>query len=95
MNFIKKLFFNEKKYQEYLEIVKIDGLELRHVPRKYMTEELVKIAVIQNVFALAYVPSEYRTEELIFMAQQIDLYTGDIPTELTTQIFRIYRTMGE
>jgi len=29
------------------------------------------------------------------MAQQTRLYNGDIPTELTTVIFDIYKTMGE
>ena len=95
MNFIKKLFFNEKKYQEYLDIVKKDGYFLYYVPEKYITEELCKIAVHENGFTLTFVPEKYKTEEILFMAQQTKLWYDDTPTVLTECIFRIYRTMGK
>ena len=83
------------KYNEYLERVKQNGWVLGHVPKKYKTEELCKLAIQQTGWLLEYVPYEYITEELLFMAQQTRLYSYDIPTVLTTQIFDIYETMGE
>jgi len=50
--------------------------------------------VQQNGFTLEYIPDEYQTEEFIFMAQQTRLWDDDIPTVLTTRIFKIYKTMG-
>jgi len=83
------------KYNKCLERVKQNGWVLGHVPKKYITEELVKIAIQQYGLTLPYVPKKYISEELLFMAQQTNLYTGVIPTELATRIFEIYETMGE
>jgi len=86
MNFFKKLFFNEKKYQEYLEIVKKDGYALKYVPKKYRTEELCKIAVNQNGWVLYYVPEKYKTEEICKIAVQQDGYALEsVPDEYITE----------
>jgi len=83
------------KYNKYLERLKQDGYAFEYVPKKYITEELVKIAVNQDGDVLEYVTDEYKTEEIIFMAQQTILHYSDIPTELATRIVEIYETMGE
>lgn len=45
-------------------LVKEDGRFLKYTPKKYITYDLCKSAVIQNGKALEYVPKEYKNKEM-------------------------------
>jgi hypothetical protein len=50
--------------EEWMKIVKADGLMLKFAPNKHKTFELCLAAVTQNGLALQYVPNKHKTFEL-------------------------------
>jgi hypothetical protein len=59
--------FNENKYityEQWLNAVTNDRFDLGFVPKELRTEEICKIAVIQNGSRLFYVPEKSQTEEI-------------------------------
>jgi hypothetical protein len=70
----KTWVFNEilpeklREYDRYLEVVKKDGLALKHVPVMYKTYKVCFAAVKQNGLALEHVPEEHISDPLCLEA---------------------------
>ena len=54
----------EKTYEEWLDLVNRNGLELKNVPKKFKDYHLCHTAILEDGFALEFVPKELRDYHL-------------------------------
>ena len=55
---------NNKEYQEWLEVVENDGIDLYKVPEEFKTYEMCMVAIDSDSSAIDSVPEKYKTPEL-------------------------------
>ena len=67
-------FTEENLYEQIVDLIKIDGLFLNFLKKDEQTEEICKLAVQQNGYALKYVKIE-QTEEICKLAVQKNGYS--------------------
>lgn len=75
-------------YEEVLECLKIDGLDIQFVPDSYITKEMVLIAVNKNGLSIAYIPDRLKTPDVCIAAvrnyKPAIAYVQDIHVSLCT-----------
>lgn len=95
-----KPYFLKKKFmhKEYLEMVLSRELQLKHVPKKFITRKLCLAAVQKNLYGLEQVPKEFKTYEICLEAVKHSVVAiSFVPEELFTAelIFEALKYYGD
>jgi hypothetical protein len=94
-------FYELKKvytHEEYLRMIEEKELQLRHVPKKFITRKLCLAAVKKTLYALQEVPKEFKTYEICLEAVKFSVVAiSFVPEELFTAelFFEAIRHYGD